>query len=602
MKRFVARTLKAIANFYQRFVGTRWMLFIAAILIAEAPIFQSYSLNAAETSVQDLLLPMFLSLLSGSLVAFVCLRWFTKNKPLVFFLAISLSFIANASSDVLAWASSASTRLALPTPLVDVAVFCLLAGGVYALARLLERLAVKFRANFQEVMGVMFLAAAGYFLAAFVPAFVSLATAWPQFFYKPPPLAVASSASAKPDIYYILLEDYANQTTLKSQLNFDNSNFLDQLATEGFYNSPGALSNYPYTVNSVASTFNANYLSDMINKFSSSGNQTLVPYFSTVKNSPVISQLKSMGYSYHLLGDWYETSNSSPLADRSYVQDNQIVFMNHAYTLNDFTDLRVQKNIFWYLFQAGVKIGSYRVLGYNSQDDISMVKSQLAQLHSLAAQPAGGRLIFAQILAPHNEFYFNADGSLNNNPDPNNLGKSVAAKYTGEIQYMNSQIQSLVTQIKKNSGGKANIVIQSDEGPPVDVLNNNSAKPLSLDSSSENMAKWPKAQLQAKFGVLASYYVPGASDADLAAAADPVNIFRLIFNVNFGSKLSYLPRCYYAFPQGENEAFVYQSINKALTGQANASCPANGNFINPGPTKLIKPTANDRTYTSDENE
>jgi hypothetical protein len=248
----------------------------------------------------------------------------------------------------------------------------------------------------------------------------------------------------------------------------------------------------------------------------------------------------------------------------------------------------VQQNILWDIIRPGIKLGNYQLLGYNTQNDIGEVQSQLSQLKKIAAEPAGGKFVFSQILVPHNFFYFNADGSLNVNPTPDNSGESVVKKDTNEIQFINAQIQPIIDEIMKNSGGKANIILQSDEGPEPAIMNNTGSGAATVNKSQADMSEWSAADLKMKFGVLASYYIPGASQADLAQGADPVNIFRLLLNNDFSSNLPYLPLCYYGYPQGANESFVYQNINKALTGQSNSACPENGNLVHPGQTTLIK--------------
>ena len=147
-----------------------------------------------------------------------------------------------------------------------------------------------------------------------------------------------------------------------------------------------------------------------------------------------------------------------------------------------------------------------------------------------------------------------------------------------------------VVMVTTTRNGKANIIIQSDEGAPAPVLNSNLTK-TNLNQASDDMTKWSQSNLQAKFGVFASYYIPGASSADLAAGANPINILRLVLNTDFSTSLPYLPECNYAFPEGENQAYVYKNINQELTGQTNLSCPENGNFLNPGKTILVTPSS-----------
>ena len=63
-----------------------------------------------------------------------------------------------------------------------------------------------------------------------------------------------------PDIYYIILDDYAGIQSLKQNFNFDNTEFYDQLSKKGFFVSSNSFSNYPFTILSIPSSLNMQYL------------------------------------------------------------------------------------------------------------------------------------------------------------------------------------------------------------------------------------------------------------------------------------------------------------------------------------------------------
>jgi hypothetical protein len=63
----------------------------------------------------------------------------------------------------------------------------------------------------------------------------------------------------KPNIYYILVDMYARQDTLKEVCNFDNEPFLKQLEDLGFAVSRTAWSNCPFTISSLSATMNMEY-------------------------------------------------------------------------------------------------------------------------------------------------------------------------------------------------------------------------------------------------------------------------------------------------------------------------------------------------------
>ncbi|HEY9361854.1 MAG TPA: hypothetical protein VIQ00_01230, partial [Chitinophagaceae bacterium] len=65
----------------------------------------------------------------------------------------------------------------------------------------------------------------------------------------------------KPDIYFIVADEYAGDQELKEIFHFDNSKFLDSLRQLGFKVLKNTTSNYNFTPYSIASTLNMDYLS-----------------------------------------------------------------------------------------------------------------------------------------------------------------------------------------------------------------------------------------------------------------------------------------------------------------------------------------------------
>src|SRR5207244_2209263 len=64
----------------------------------------------------------------------------------------------------------------------------------------------------------------------------------------------------RPDVYYIMLEEYAGERTLADQFGYDNRPFMDALSQLGFYVARDSTTNYPRTELSLASSLNMNYL------------------------------------------------------------------------------------------------------------------------------------------------------------------------------------------------------------------------------------------------------------------------------------------------------------------------------------------------------
>ena len=63
-----------------------------------------------------------------------------------------------------------------------------------------------------------------------------------------------------PDVYYIILDEYPNNESLKKFYEFDNNKFLISLEDSGFYVIENSFSNYPMTIQSLSSSLNMEYL------------------------------------------------------------------------------------------------------------------------------------------------------------------------------------------------------------------------------------------------------------------------------------------------------------------------------------------------------
>lgn len=554
-------------------------------MIALSPGLNDYLANQYQVSVQDLVLPIIQNLLVALIVAAMFYRQFTRHR---------LRAIVSAAMATALFTTSYDSRLNNIYPLFHALIPVVLPGdseGVvfslifiglilglsYVLGRLLGFIIERRRWPQRDLAVAFGLTVTATFLFLAVPSIKSLAQAWPQFFYHPQSLgtpAAASKTAAKPDIYYIVLDRYASSDVLTKQFGYDNSDFINYLTTNGFYNHADAHNNYPYTTMSIASTMAAGYQTDLIKQFSGAASQTVVPYHETIQNSPVVNYLKQIGYSYYHLGSWYDASNRTAQADHEYQIDGQLELLGHQYTLDDFPKVQLTNSVFWRFVQAGINLGHFPVVNYSQQSGLDMSLYQLKTLGQLASQPAGGRLIFAHILVPHDPYYFNADGSLSNNSSSDNVGAPIKQKYLGQVQFINSQLKPILDKINAQSNGQAVVVLQSDEGPYPLQLNDETFNDSTLDDEINNadMRQWSDADLQMKLGNLGAYHIPAASAADLAVAGDSVNIFRLILDRYFNANLAFLPRCYYVYPNGRAQPFVYTDITKRLTGSPSPGC------------------------------
>ncbi|MEI6477651.1 MAG: sulfatase-like hydrolase/transferase [bacterium] len=562
------------------------------VLLAELPPLSSWLQNKYQVTLIDLLLPIILSLLTATVVA--CIFYpLSKKTPLGSFVGAILTVLVIGDQYESKLSSLYPAIKALnPIPqlkswegtVISLAFIVLVALMARYVGLVIDRLVETRNWKAKDLVGGITVVIVVTFVLQLYPTVRTITTEWGQFSYKPTSTlgtqAALSTGTEKPDIYYIVLDRYASQDVLQQQFGFDNSAFIKFLTDNGYYSNPNAHQNYPYTTMSIASTLNADYHTDIVQKFAGSPDQTIFAYHEAIRNATVIKRLKSLGYTYDELGSWYEATNEAPLADHVYQPEGLLTVLGHTYTMNTFSKNLLTQSPFWRLTEHGISLGNFQVLAYGGLGEQQATPYKLDALNDLADQPAGGRFIFAHVLVPHNPYYYNADGSLNPNTGDDNVGELIKQKYVNQVKYINSQMEPLLAKINKNSGGKAIVILQSDEGPYPASLNDDlfDGNAIETELANGSMLNWSDANLQMKYGNLAAYHIPESTTADLTQGADNVNVFRLVLNRYFKDTLPYLPKCYYAYPDGRSEPFVYRDITKRLTGTANPLCSANSDF------------------------
>ncbi len=109
-----------------------------------------------------------------------------------------------------------------------------------------------------------------------------------------------------------------------------------------------------------------------------------------------------------------------------------------------------------------------------------------------------------------------------------------ADNYTNYVILANKRIKSLVNKIQSNSKEPPIIIIQADEG----------FTPNAVKSNGPQGSYWygaSKKDLRLHMRILNAYFLPGVNAEEvLYESISPVNTFRLVFNLYFGTKYDLL--------------------------------------------------------------
>ena len=353
------------------------------------------------------------------------------------------------------------------------------------------------------------------------------------------PLSI--STQAKPDVYFIILDMLTSDNVLSRLLDYDDPSFTDSLKQMGFFVSECSQSNYPLTQLSITSSLNMDYIQSIS---TSAETASLYPL---MMNNRVRRSLEDVGYRTVA----FETGYSfTEIVDA----DQYLQTISSIWDLLNFPGITPFESLI-------LKISAGQIL-YETRDTLSkdmqvLIDAPYVQyrerilfafdaLADLPVEP-GPKFVFAHILAPHNPFVFDEDGSFLYRRTPFTLnadkeygweGYSVA--YVKELKYLRQVILDLANKIISESETPPVIIIQGDHGIP-----------------------WTAGD-KAQFDIFSAYFFAGKQAPGLYDEISPVNNFRVLFNDQFGTNYDLLM----------DESYLYDKETEIFSQFSNSiPCP-----------------------------
>jgi len=303
-------------------------------------------------------------------------------------------------------------------------------------------------------------------------------------------LSLAAAEGELPDIYYIILDGYAANQTLKELYEYDNGEFFQALKERGLFVADETFANHSFTYLSLTSSLNMMYV-DWMGKEGSE--KTLRQLGNKIGENRVAQHLKERGYRYITYDSGFSTTSRNMYADEN---------INCA-LLNEFdrTLLRTTMLDPFFLY-GGIR---------------ERILCQFDSIASIGQQ--GPDFVFAHIVAPHPPYVFDQNGgavAMNTGLNP----WSDKNAYVNQLRFINTKVIEMVDRLKARHQQPPIIIIQSDHGP--------------ASSGTEQMDNPSDQLLKERMRILNTYLVPESVKQRLYPSITPVNSFRLILNELFG--------------------------------------------------------------------
>jgi len=306
---------------------------------------------------------------------------------------------------------------------------------------------------------------------------------------------------ALPDIYYIILDGYCAESTLKEYYHYDNGGFINYLKEKGFYIASESASNYAFTILSLASSLNMEYLDNLTNIMGINSTDLSVPLF-MIKDNEVESFLKSKGYDVVHIG-WQDSPEYDFFADLT--KTTILSFFSPRRTLGEFSATA-------------------------RRERISRAFSKFKHARIASNKPI---FVYAHLPVPHSPYVFGANGEFVRFDD--NKGYNSDQYYINQLIFASNKIKEVIDEILSETKPSPIIVLQSDHG------------------RGDNMS--------ARMRILNAYYLPQDGKRLLYKSISPVNTFRIIFNKYFNANYKLLnDQSYFSWWAENDKPYAFSNV------------------------------------------
>jgi len=295
---------------------------------------------------------------------------------------------------------------------------------------------------------------------------------------------------ALPDIYYLILDGYASQNTLKLHYGYNNNDFISYLREIGFYVADSAIANYYFTPPSLATTFNMEYHEPAKDSLS---------LIENIRNNKVFHILKELGYTIHVVRSGYAVSRNFALADN-------VIYID---AINEFE-------------RALLRFSILRLDDLIGFIPYMRIKSQLEQIENFDKTYSSPKFLFSHIVCPHPPYVFDRQGNRKTRNSYGNNSWEPYEDYVEQLMYISNRTQKIVDNIISHypSDKQPIIVLQADHGPFISA-------PDSLPI------------FQARSQIFSAIYI--AQKDSLYPNISLVNTFPYIFKYGLGLPVAFQP-------------------------------------------------------------
>jgi hypothetical protein len=311
--------------------------------------------------------------------------------------------------------------------------------------------------------------------------------------------------STKPDIYFLVFDEYTNNIALDSLWKFDNTPVTNWLKQAGFYVADSSRANYNFTVYSLSASLNMRYVDSHKGNIGNNSSYTLKAV-NSLSHNEVFSILKKENYRFYFKAPF----NNSFEPFKGFKVLNDLTYKNMYNTMLFY---RLKKDVLWnFGISDYFKQTEQEELENPSEDNYERrVKDVFTTWNDIKATTEAEnnrrpKFVFGHFLITHEPHLFDTAGNYTSRRDISSFNT-----YVSQVQFANKVIKDLVLHIKKNNKKNTIIIVEGDHG----------------------FRDLPKEQARWQFPNLHTVYFPDSNYKQLYPGISPVNTFRVVLNGYF---------------------------------------------------------------------
>ncbi len=319
----------------------------------------------------------------------------------------------------------------------------------------------------------------------------------------------------KPDIFFIVLDEYTSSEGLAKYFGFDNHRIDSLFNSEGFFVSTGSRSNYNMTAFSLSSTFNYDYL-NLKKSDSVYYNDIFLRGIETFKKNRLTPYLADQGYEIINYGCFDLEDAVTPTY--TFFNDMGRLMIDNQTLLT-----RISRDIGWKFRYTNVFTKETRIprsYKKGKRDHIFRnnfnVDNLLKEMSRKGDRP---RFVYAHLILPHDPYFFDSSGNFVSDTLLIQGKVNRENAYINQLKYCNKILEKMISASVLKTGRERVVVIEGDHGYG---YHDNSA--LS----------------EREFSNLNAYFFSDKNYQSLYPTISPVNTFRIVLNKYFCNNLPLL--------------------------------------------------------------